>query len=596
MAAPDPVRLKVSALTPQAADDVANSGEDVVGAISIATLMGNDAGGDGKQFYGIHQTDATIAATTAPTATTSKGATITVAGGDILYDPIGAGVIQALPAGKTLGDTFTYTIRLANGALSTGNVSVVVTGANDAAVIGDVTDARNDAAVTEDEAATTLTAAGKLSISDVDTGEGSFLTTVAKAAGALGDLTLAADGTYAYSVANAAVQHLGAGKTQADTFTVSALDGTTKNVSFTVHGVNDAAVIGDVTDARNDAAVTEDEAATTLTAAGTLSITDVDTGEASFKTAVTKAAGTLGDLTLAANGGYTYSVANSAVQNLGANQTKTDTFTVEALDGTPKQVNFTINGVDEPVAATPPPPANTAPVATNDRWIVSNDTAVSLGARALLGNDTDADGNALSVAGTSLSGATYDSANKTINLTTGSVSSSFTYRATDGSLESNTATVTVDVVQTNGQNGGVDLRSMGTYQASYIFAKNGNDEVAGGSVDDVLIGGNGVDAIDGGVGNDRLAGGRDNDRLTGGADADTFVFARGDGQDVITDFRAPGMGNDLLDLDVSHARLTFASMTLDSVSSTRITSSDWAGGDQLILKGFTGTIDASWIV
>ena len=53
-----------------------------------------------------------------------------------------------------------------------------------------------------------------------------------------------ADGHYTYSVANSAVQYLGAGDTKVDTFTISALDGTTKSVSFTIHGVNDAAVIG----------------------------------------------------------------------------------------------------------------------------------------------------------------------------------------------------------------------------------------------------------------------------------------------------------------------------------------------------------------
>ncbi len=135
-----------------------------MGAISIATLMGNDAGGDGKQFYGIHQTNATIAATT---ATTSKGATITVAGSDILYDPSGSAAIQALPAGQPLGDTFTYTIRLANGALSTGNVTVTVAGANDAAVFGGV----NTGSVREDG---TQAAGGTLTVSDVDTGEAGF--------------------------------------------------------------------------------------------------------------------------------------------------------------------------------------------------------------------------------------------------------------------------------------------------------------------------------------------------------------------------------------------------------------------------------------
>ena len=52
MAANQPVRIDVSARTPQAADDVANAGEDAVSLFSIAQLISNDAGGDGKQFWG----------------------------------------------------------------------------------------------------------------------------------------------------------------------------------------------------------------------------------------------------------------------------------------------------------------------------------------------------------------------------------------------------------------------------------------------------------------------------------------------------------------------------------------------------------------
>src|SRR6185436_58795 len=89
--------------------------------------------------------------------------------------------------------------------------------------------------------------------SDVDTGEAHFSTTVGGAAGNLGTLSLAANGSYTYSVANAAVQFLagsnanGGTSTHVDSFTVTAADGTTKDVSFTIHGTNDAAVIGSPT-------------------------------------------------------------------------------------------------------------------------------------------------------------------------------------------------------------------------------------------------------------------------------------------------------------------------------------------------------------
>src|SRR6185295_3844241 len=172
------------------------------------------------------------------------------------------------------------------------------------------------------------------------------LTPPTGAAGNLGSLSLAANGDYTYSVANSAVQYLGENETKVDTFTVTALDGTSKQVSFTIHGTNDAAVIG----APTVADVTEDVAvngAGNLTAVGSISISDVDQNQASFLTPPTGAAGNLGNLSLAANGQYTYSVANSAVQYLGQNETKVDTFTVTALDGTSKQVSFTITGQND---------------------------------------------------------------------------------------------------------------------------------------------------------------------------------------------------------------------------------------------------------
>ena len=70
---------------------------------------------------------------------------------------------------------------------------------------------------------------------------------------------------------------------------VQSLDGTSKMVTFTITGVNDAAVIGTPT----VASVTEDASVNgsgNLTASGTLSVSDVDTGEAGFKTTVTSAA------------------------------------------------------------------------------------------------------------------------------------------------------------------------------------------------------------------------------------------------------------------------------------------------------------------
>ena len=63
-----------------------------------------------------------------------------------------------------------------------------------------------------------------------------------------------------------------------------------------------------------------------------------------------------------------------------------------------------------------------------------------------------------------------------------------------------------------------------------------NINLTGTSSRDALIGNNASNVISGLGGDDLLAGGHGNDTLTGGTGADTFVFASGDGADIITDF------------------------------------------------------------
>ena len=64
---------------------------------------------------------------------------------------------------------------------------------------------------------------------------------------------------------------------------------------------------------------------------------------------------------------------------------------------------------------------------------------------------------------------------------------------------------------------------------------DGKDALNGGLGNDKLYGGAGNDALNGGAGNDTLMGGAGDDDLTGGAGTDTFVFAPGNGDDVITE-------------------------------------------------------------
>ncbi|NLS08376.1 hypothetical protein HGP14_34990, partial [Rhizobium sp. P32RR-XVIII] len=258
---------------------------------------------------------------------------------------------DSLSEGEVATLTVPFKVTDGDGDSRSAVYQITITGANDAAAIGTPT----VSAVTEDVGANGsgfLTATGTISVSDADHDQSSFQTTVTSAAGNLGSLVLAADGSYTYSVSNAAVQYLQADEQRTETFTIKSADGTTKDISFTINGANDAAVIGTPT----VSGVTEDVGVSNglLKATGTISVSDADHDQSSFQTAVTGAAGNLGSLVLAADGSYTYSVSNAAVQFLQANEQKTETFTIKSAEGTTKDISFTITGAnDAAVIGTP---------------------------------------------------------------------------------------------------------------------------------------------------------------------------------------------------------------------------------------------------
>lgn len=68
-----------------------------------------------------------------------------------------------------------------------------------------------------------------------------------------------------------------------------------------------------------------------------------------------------------------------------------------------------------------------------------------------------------------------------------------------------------------------------------LIGGEGNDYLDGGAGRDTLQGGDGNDTLIGGAGDDFLAGGKGNDRLDGGSGANRYLFAKGDGQDLIID-------------------------------------------------------------
>jgi VCBS repeat-containing protein len=160
---------------------------------------------------------------------------------------------NALAAGATATDTFTYTVRDPASAVSnTATLVITVTGTNDAPLgVG-------DAGVVQEDGA--LTASGNVlaNDSDVDTPAASLAVSEvnglganvgASVGGTYGSVTIGADGSYTYTLANASplVQALAAGQTVTDVFSYRVADGAggfaLANLTITITGTNDAPVI-----------------------------------------------------------------------------------------------------------------------------------------------------------------------------------------------------------------------------------------------------------------------------------------------------------------------------------------------------------------
>ncbi|MFQ1771309.1 VCBS domain-containing protein [Aeromonas veronii] len=308
----------------------------------VLTAQTQSLSEDGHLFVGqLHANDVDLGDTLQfSTSATVAGFTLN-SDGTYQFDPANA-AYQHVAAGQTQVLTIPVTVTDAAGATSTQNLSITVTGTNDGPIIAGL----NTGSTSEDSPQAVT---GRLTIADVDDGQAHFVAQNA-AAGSYGSLTLTEDGQWSYQLDNskAAVQALKTGETVTDSFTVSSADGTTHTVSVTVAGRNDGAVIAGT----DTGSVTEDTAVTTghLQAIGQLTITDPDAGQAHF-TAQTDVAGSsgYGHFSVDAAGAWTYSADNtqSAIQQLKAGDSLTDTLTVTSADGTTHTLTVTIHGTND---------------------------------------------------------------------------------------------------------------------------------------------------------------------------------------------------------------------------------------------------------
>ena len=281
--------------------------------------------------------------------------------------------VQALDGGDVVNDTITFSAT--DG--STQQITVNISGTDDVPVIS----GSFLGAVTEgDVGDAPVTAAGALSIADPDADDSPSFADVASTGGdnGFGSFELVA-GVWTYTLDQSAVQDLDAGDVVNDTITFTASDGSTQQVTVNVTGTDDASVItGTFT-----GAVAEGDIGDTATATGSLLISDVDADDSPTFADVASTGGDsgFGSFELVA-GVWTYTLDQSAVQDLDAGDVVNDTITFTASDGSTQQVTVNITGTDDASVITG---TFTDAVAEGD----IGDTATATGALAI--SDVDAD-------------------------------------------------------------------------------------------------------------------------------------------------------------------------------------------------------------
>jgi hypothetical protein len=372
---------------PVAVDDTATTPVDT--AVTIAVLT-NDTDADGDTLV-----PSIVAAPTNGTATVNTD-------GTVLYTP---------NTGFAGADSFTYMVN--DGTVDSNVATVTITvedeGGNQAPVAVD------DTATTPINTGVTITVLANDTDADGDTLVPSIV-----AAPANGATTVNTDGTVLYTP--------NSGFIGTDTFTYMVNDGTVdSNVATVTVTVDDPAT--------NSPPVAVDDAATTSPATAVVITVLANDTDADGDTLVPSI------VTAPANGTATVNTDGTVLYTPNAGFTGTETFTYQVNDGTENSNVATVTVTVEE------PSPNNPPVANNDAALTNPATAVVI---TVLANDTDADGDPLSVTEVTdpANGAVVVNADGTISYTpdlgfTGT--DTFTYRASDGTATSNIATVSVTV-------------------------------------------------------------------------------------------------------------------------------------------------------
>jgi len=378
---------------PVANDDSAGTPEDT--AVTIDVLADDTDEDDGDPLMSV--------------AFVTQGAngTVTNNGTDVTYTPA---------ADFNGVDSFTYTASDGNGGFDSATVTVTVTPVNDAPVAVD------DAYTTDEDTALVVAAPGMLgNDSDAD---GDTLTVTDVTDPSHGMVVINGDGgTITYTPTE--------NYNGADSFTYTASDGNggfaSATVMVTVTPVNDAPVAVD-----DDYSVHAGQVLQ-IAAPGLLA-NDSDADGDTLTVTLLNVTGTQGSVVAFGDGHFSFTPTAGFVGDTSFTYTISDGF--GGSDTATATVHVT----------------NAAPVAGDDAYTVRANRTLDIAAPGLLGNDTDADGDALTVTLLNVTGTQgsvvafgdgHFSYTPTANFTG---QTSFTYTISDGLGGNDTGTVTIDVV------------------------------------------------------------------------------------------------------------------------------------------------------
>ena len=245
----------------------------------------------------------------------------------------------ALTDRQVATETFLVTATDSSGVPVEQTVTISVHGTNQSATVSGIF----TGSVTEDLVSPSghLEAQGQLSVIDPDSGENAFTPEILT--GKYGQIDIDAHGHWVYTADNnnATIQSLKGGEQLKEVLYVHTIDGTSQAISITVSGTNDKAVISGVTTGTLKEDIITDYQ-------GKLDVIDTDSGQSGF-VEQPNTQGQYGVFTIDSDGFWHYTLNNqdSKVQGLNEGQQLTETFTVNTLDGTSREIQVNIQGTDE---------------------------------------------------------------------------------------------------------------------------------------------------------------------------------------------------------------------------------------------------------